>query len=161
MARAWMKAGVGLLLWGSVCVGIAAWEATALAPQEPGTPEEGLSQESGSQAEQRRCDATELATLETEARELVNAGGCTDVSQCRTAPVGARACGGPRDYVVYCAESTDEDALLRALDRLARREERFNRQCGVVSICIFLSPPEVELVGDVCQAVTPPPDTLP
>jgi len=149
MARAWMKAGVGLLLWGTVCVGIAAWEATALAPQEP-----------GSQAEQRQCDATKLATLETEARELVNAGGCTDVSQCRTAPVGARACGGPRDYVVYCAESTDEDALLRALERLARREERFNRQCGVFSICIFLSPPEVELVGDVCQAVTPPPDTL-
>ncbi|WP_309894768.1 hypothetical protein [Archangium sp.] len=157
MARAWMKAGVGLLLWGSVCVGIAAWEATALTPQEPGTPEDGRSQ----QAEQRQCDATELATLETEARELVNAGGCTDVSQCRTAPVGARACGGPRDYVIYCAESTDEDALLRALDRLVRREERFNRQCGVFSICIFLSPPEIELVGDVCQAVTPPLDTLP
>ena len=161
MARAWMKAGVGLMLWGGVCVGIAAWEASALAQQEPGTPEDGLSQELGPQGEQRRCDPTQLQTLETEARELVEAGGCTDVSQCRTAPVGVRACGGPRDYVVYCAETTDEDALLRALDRLARREERFNRQCGVFSICIFVSPPEVELVGDVCQAVTPPTDSLP
>lgn len=150
MARAWMKAGVGLLLWGGVCVGIAAWEATALA-QAPDNP----------QAEQRLCDPTEIQTLENEARELVDASGCTDVSQCRTAPVGVRACGGPRDYVVYCAESTNEGALLRALDRLARREERFNRQCDVFSTCIFISPPEVELVGGVCQAVTPPTDTLP
>ena len=70
----------------------------------------------------------------------------TDVSQCRTAPVGVRACGGPRDYVVYCTESTDEGALLRALDRLARREDRFNRQCDIISTCIFISPPEVELL---------------
>jgi hypothetical protein len=156
-----MKAGMGLMLWGGVCVGISAWEATALTSQEPETSEDGLAQELGAPAEERLCDPTKIQALETEARELVEAGGCTDVSQCRTAPVGSRACGGPRDYVVYCAESTNEDALLRALDRLAKREDRFNRQCGVISICIFLSPPEVELVGGVCQAVTPPTDTLP
>jgi hypothetical protein len=99
--------------------------------------------------------------LETEARELVVAEGCTDVSQCRAAPVGVQACGGPRDYVVYCSAATDENALLRALKRLEQREERFNRQCDVVSICVFLLEPQLELVNGVCQEAAPPPDTLP
>jgi hypothetical protein len=153
-----MKAGVGLLLWGGLCVGIAAREATAL-QEEPSAQQEEASAERNPRADQQLCDPSEIQQLEEEARALVNTE-CPDVSQCRTAPVGVRACGGPRDYVVYCAATTPEQELLRALDRLARREGRFNRQCGVVSICIFLSPPEVELVGGQCQAVTPSPEPL-
>jgi hypothetical protein len=89
------------------------------------------------------------------------AGRCEDVSQCRTAPVGVQSCGGPRDYLVYCATATDEKALQKALDRLARREERFNRQCDIFSICIFLVAPEVELVDGVCRVARPPPEPLP
>jgi hypothetical protein len=144
-----MKAGMGLLLWGGLCVGIAARQASALA-QEPERQEAP-----------RICDPTAIQELEEAARALVVAEGCTEVSQCRTAPVGVRACGGPRDYIVYCAETTDEQRLLRALDQLARREERFNRQCDIFSICIFTPPPEVELVEGVCQAVTPPTEILP
>jgi hypothetical protein len=113
------------------------------------------------EAGQNQCNRAELVQLETEARELVVAEGCTDVSQCRAAPVGVQACGGPRDYVVYCSAATDENALLRALKRLEQREERFNRQCDVVSICVFLLEPQLELVNGVCQEAAPPPDTLP
>jgi hypothetical protein len=114
-----------------------------------------------SEAERKKCDRSEIQQLENEARALVRTGGCEDVGQCRAAPVGVQACGGPRDYVVYCSATTNEKALLKALDRLARREDRFNRQCDVVSICIFVAEPQIELVNGMCQAVMPPLDTLP
>ena len=134
MMRTWMKAaGLGsALLWTSA-----------------------LAQEAGPE----QCNRAELEQLETDARERVVAEGCTDVSQCRAAPVGAQACGGPRDYVVYCSAAPGERALLRALRRLEQREEHFNRQCDVVSICIFVSEPQLELVDGVCRAASPQPDT--
>src|SRR5687767_11462344 len=56
---------------------------------------------------ERVDDTTRLARMEREARALVRTSGCDAASSCRTAPVGWRACGGPRSYVVYCAASTD------------------------------------------------------
>ncbi len=137
MKRTWVKAGLGLaLLWTS-----------AVAQEQEAGP--------------NQCDRGEIQQLETEARELAEAGGCTDVSQCRAAPVGEQACGGPRGYVVYCAATTDEDALLKALDQLRKREDRFNRQCDAISTCVFYLEPPLELVDGVCRAAPPPIETLP
>lgn len=129
-----------------------------------------LAAEQGGKGQQRRDAATaarceqqgqDLQQFESEVRALAVAEGCTDASQCRSAPVGARACGGPRDYLVYCAEKTDEDALQRALAQLQRREEQYNQQCDIVSTCIFLQPPQVELVNGVCQEAQTAPGELP
>jgi hypothetical protein len=156
MVRRWARAGVGCaLLWVAACGGVPT-EGASEATQEalhPGARDEG--------SEPRRCDRSEVQQLEDEARRLAVAGPCEDVSQCRAAPVGVQACGGPRDYLVYCATATDERELQRALARLARREERFNRQCDVFSICIFLTEPAVELVDGVCRVAQPPVNTLP
>lgn len=136
MMRTGMKAvGLGLALWWTSAIAL----------------EDG----------RKQCDRAVITQLEAEARALVETGGCTDVSQCRAAPVGAQACGGPRDYVVYCSAAPGENELLRALKRLEQREERFNRQCDVISICIFVAEPQIELVDGECRAVTPAPETLP
>jgi hypothetical protein len=92
-----------------------------------------------------------IQSLESDARSLAMAEGCTAVSQCKSAPVGVRACGGPRDYLVYCSATTDEDALLKALSRLQKSEQQYNEQCGIMSTCIFMAEPQVELVNGVCQ----------
>lgn len=109
-----------------------------------------------------RCEEMGMSvqSLENEARSLAVAGGCTDASQCKSAPVGAKACGGPRDYLVYCSATTDGDALLKTLSRLQQREQQYNDRCGIVSTCIFLAEPQVELVNGVCQKAEPGP-TLP
>jgi hypothetical protein len=99
--------------------------------------------------------------LENQARSLAASEGCSDVSQCKSAAVGAMACGGPRDYLVYCAATTDEDTLLRTLSQLQRSEEQANQQCGSFSICIFVSEPQVELVNGVCQKAEPESGSLP
>ena len=101
-------------------------------------------------------DTTRLAQMEREARALVRNSGCVAASSCRVAPVGSRACGGPREYVVYCAASTDTVALLRKLEELERAEMDYNQRTGMVSTCEMRLPPGVVLQGGHCAASARP-----
>ena len=98
-------------------------------------------------------DTARLAQLERDARALVRSTECGAASSCRTAPLGWRACGGPRDYVVYCAATTDTVALLRKLDELERAEKAYNEREGMVSTCEMRLPPSVGLQGGSCTAM--------
>lgn len=103
----------------------------------------------------RAVQETRIRGLEQQARALAKTDGCDQASQCATAPMGAKACGGPRTYLVYCRATTDEAALLRTLDELKRAEEEYNRVTGVVSDCMLVGPPAVRLEGGICTAATP------
>lgn len=100
------------------------------------------------------ADTALIARLEREARALARAGGCTAAASCRTAPLGSRPCGGPRDYVVYCAATTDTADLFAKLAELHRAEEAYNQEQGMMSTCEFREPPGVELSGGSCRAVS-------
>jgi hypothetical protein len=97
-------------------------------------------------------DTARIARLEREARALASPQGCDAASSCRTAPVGSRGCGGPRDYLVYCPATTDTAALRRKLDELGRIESAYNEREGVVSTCQMRLPPAVSLSGGRCVA---------
>lgn len=99
-------------------------------------------------------DTGAIARLEREARALAHVEGCAAAGRCRTAPLGHRACGGPRDYVVYCATTTDSAALFRRLDELSRAEEAEQQRSGVVSTCEFRMPPTAVLAGGRCGAAS-------
>jgi len=123
-------------------------------PQNPRAPvpaESTTSAGSGS-APAGDADTTRLARLEREARAIAHADGCT-APQCRTAPVGSRPCGGPRDYIVYCAAKTDSAALFGKLAELARAEEDYNRRNEMASTCEFRTPPGTAVQGGRCVAV--------
>jgi len=160
MGRTWRWVGMGCaLLWASACGvapedGLQSQEAAAQRnrPDVPRPVEAGMEDKRDDPDDRPVCDRTRLQQLEEEARALAQAGGCTDVSQCQSAPLGALACGGPRDYLVYCSVTTDERALQRTLRQLELREERYNEQCGGFSICLFVTPPGVALVNGVCVA---------
>lgn len=97
-------------------------------------------------------DSARIARLEREARALARTDGCAGAAQCRMAPVGHRACGGPRTYLPYCASSTDSAALFRKLDELARAEEEYQAKAGMASTCEFREPPVATLAGGRCAA---------
>ena len=88
--------------------------------------------------------------LEQQARALARTDGCARAEQCAAAPMGAKPCGGPWSYLVYCKATTDEAALLRVLDELKRTEEAYNRAAGLGSDCGMVMPPEVRLEGGTC-----------
>jgi hypothetical protein len=97
-------------------------------------------------------DTARIARLEREARALTTTSGCEAASSCRTAPVGVRGCGGPRDYLVYCPATTDTATLLRKLEELARVEAAYNEREGVVSTCEMRLPPALSVSGGRCVA---------
>ena len=97
-------------------------------------------------------DSATLVRLEAEARALARAEGCEAAGDCRVAPVGARPCGGPRDYLVYCARRTDSAALFRKLEELQRAEQSNNERQGLMGTCEFRTPPGVTLTAGACRA---------
>jgi hypothetical protein len=100
----------------------------------------------------QQSDSAAIEKLEQEAKAIAKANGCTASSDCRSAPVGSRACGGPRYYLAYCARSTDSVALFRKLDEVAAAEKAYNTKHQIVSTCEFRMPPAVEAVSGVCTA---------
>ncbi len=120
------------------------------APRQPATSAQdtgpGTPRETGLERVQR---------LEREARALAHADGCTSGGECRAAPVGDRACGGPRTYIVYCARTTDSVALYRKLDELAEAERAYNQQQGAASTCEFRLPPRLVAGLGSCRAAAP------
>ena len=100
----------------------------------------------------QKTDWAQIVALEDQAKALVKTDGCASAGECRTAPVGSRACGGPRYYLVYCSKSTDSAALYSKLDAIAAAEREFNTRYQVVSTCEFRTPPSVGLSGGSCQA---------
>jgi hypothetical protein len=104
----------------------------------------------------QKADWAQVVALEDQAKALVKAGGCSSASECRTAPVGSRACGGPRYYLVYCSITTDSAALYRKLDAVAAAEREYNSAYKIMSTCEFMLPPKVAFSGGSCQAQPAP-----
>jgi hypothetical protein len=100
----------------------------------------------------QKADWAQIVALEDQAKALVKATGCSSASQCRTAPVGSRACGGPRYYLVYCSLTTDSVALFKKLDAVTNAERAYNQHYNIASTCEFRMPPTVALSGASCQA---------
>jgi len=99
-----------------------------------------------------KADWAQIVALEDQAKALVKTDGCSAPAQCRTAPVGSRACGGPRYYLVYCSLTTDSAALFQKLDAVAAAEREYNNHYQIASTCEFRMPPTVGLTGGSCQA---------
>lgn len=100
----------------------------------------------------RQTDWAAIEKLEEAAKAIAKTEGCSSSSDCKAAPVGSRACGGPRYYLPYCAKTTDSAALYRKLDEVARAEQAYNRKYDLASTCEFRMPPLVESVGGSCVA---------
>jgi hypothetical protein len=103
----------------------------------------------------QKADWGQIVALEDQAKAMLEISGCSSAAQCRTAPVGSRACGGPRYYLVYCPQTTDSAALFRKLDAIAAAEREYNQRYNLVSTCEFRMPPNVALVAGSCVQTQP------
>ena len=65
-----------------------------------------------------------------------------------------RMCGGPWEYLVYCADSVDEDALQNSVDEYFEMNQQYNMDNGVTSDCAMVEAPELELLYEgICMIV--------
>lgn len=106
----------------------------------------------GNNSAAQEADWALILQLETQAKALAKTGGCTASSDCRSAAVGQKACGGPRYYLPWCAKSTDSAALYSKLAEITKAEQAYNQKYQITSTCEFRVAPIVVASGGSCVA---------
>lgn len=109
----------------------------------PPRTDEGLTPE-------QQTEWNAIEALEAESKAIAKIDGCVASSECRTAPVGSRACGGPRYYIPWCSVTTDSAALYAKLAKVAEAEQAYNRKHSLASTCEMRLAPEVVSSGGSC-----------
>jgi hypothetical protein len=74
-------------------------------------------------------------------RETVGDAACTANEQCRTLPIGHKACGGPEGYLVWSSAATSESRLRALVDSYNQARKRDVQQSGRVSDCSMMADP--------------------
>lgn len=137
----------------SLCLVAALIVSACVQPPSNGAgPGDSAPPPAGAQPGSQEADWAAIVRLEDQAKAIAKTSGCSTVSQCRTAPVGNRACGGPRYYIAYCSASTDSAALFRKLDEVAAAENAYNRKYQIASTCEYRMPAPLALSGGECRA---------
>lgn len=88
-------------------------------------------------------------------RALIGNASCSDASQCRVLPIGARPCGGPEGYLAYSTSSAPEDQLLALAERHKQERTKVHAESGVMSNCRFMPAPAAVCVAGTCQLASP------
>lgn len=81
---------------------------------------------------------------------MVSDAQCANSADCRFIPYGAKPCGGPWEYLIYCVSAIDSSKLdsLVALHRAL--EEKLNQKEGRISDCSVPAPPSLGFVDGKC-----------
>ena len=103
----------------------------------------------------RDIDREDLDAYELQLIDMAGDGSCENEESCSTVAIGAKPCGGPWSYLVYCADNVDEEELLRMADEYAQMERDYNIANELSSDCSVEEEPMVALEDGVCVAVDP------
>ncbi len=101
-----------------------------------------------------QAPASKQGDLLAQIRALIGNASCTDGSQCRTLPIGARACGGPEGYLAYSTSSAPEAELKALAERHKQERADFHAKSGMMSNCRFMPDPGAVCVAGTCQLAT-------
>lgn len=96
----------------------------------------------------------ESVRLSRELRTLIGPAACTADSQCRSLPVGAKACGGPAGYLAWSTAGTDAARLQDLAARQAAAHRREIEASGLRSTCAMVADPGAACVAGRCQLAT-------
>ena len=81
--------------------------------------------------------ASLLRDLQTE----IGTAACTQHSQCRTVPIGHKACGGPDAYLAWSTTGGRESRILALAKAHADASQAANQKSGRVSDCAMVMDP--------------------
>jgi hypothetical protein len=87
------------------------------------------------------------AALLARIRAEVGDAACSSDAQCRTLPIGAKACGGPASWMAWSTANADAGKLQDWSAELAALQRRRFAAGGIMSTCSIVPDP-----GATCQA---------
>jgi hypothetical protein len=92
-----------------------------------------------------------MKELDRSIKEEIGEPRASHLSQCRSIPFGAKACGGPATFLAYSVARTDESGLRTLIDDYNQNARRYNQTGNLISDCMVVSEPKLELVGGICK----------
>jgi hypothetical protein len=111
----------------------------------------GVAACSGDSTIEAASPPSRLAAIEIEVRSRIGRAGCGVDAHCRALPMGARACGGPAEFVPYSSRGDDEGALLRLSAEHQRLSAEHPARRGALGPCVVLPEPAA-----YCDLAAPP-----
>ncbi|NNG23787.1 hypothetical protein HGB41_12360 [Massilia sp. ML15P13] len=87
-------------------------------------------------------------------RAAIGSAACTESGQCRSLPVGARACGGPEAYLAFSTAGGKEAALRVLAEQHQKERQAANARSGMMSTCQFMPDPGAVCTAGTCQLGT-------
>ena len=97
-------------------------------------------------------DRTQLAEMRREIDALVGDAAGASIADCRYAGVGSKPCGGPWEFIIYSASSTDSTALAEKLTAYNAFEAEMNDRYGYASDCEVPNTPVLAYRDGRCVA---------
>lgn len=94
--------------------------------------------------------------LTAQMRAQIGTAACTESAQCKTVPLGARACGGPEGYLAYSTVTTPGAPLQSLAERYAQQRRAEQTASGMMSTCQMLVDPGAVCQAGACQLRTAP-----
>ena len=98
------------------------------------------------------ADDQKLEQMGKQIQEFAKNKACSNGDGCRTMPMGAKACGGPTNYIIYSLSKTDEKQLTEKVKQYTDFQKELNVKYNRTSDCLFLSPPTVDCLNGVCAS---------
>jgi hypothetical protein len=92
--------------------------------------------------------------LAAQMRAQIGTAACADSAQCKTVPLGARACGGPEGYLAYSTAATPTAPLQALAERYAQQRRAEQAASGMLSTCQFMADPGAQCRAGSCQLRT-------
>ena len=95
----------------------------------------------------READEEKLRELRGKIDSLSLMYPCDDAAEWQFTAIGAKACGGPTGYVPY-ASQLDTAAFLKMVETYTALQDAFNREYGIISDCMYVTPPNQVVCED-------------
>lgn len=129
-----------LAVAGSACSGVSSTAAPESAPSAP-VPK------APAPAPVRAAAPAATTDLLQQLRAEIGGAACDTAQQCKTIPVGHKACGGPETYLVWSSKASDGAKLRSLADAYGAKRKSENVASGMISNCMAVMDP-----GATCSA---------
>lgn len=83
-------------------------------------------------------------------QKLTNDKSCQQDQECKVLGIGARACGGPDQFIVYSENHTDGKMLAITSERYAKLKKEKQSRLGVAGTCQVLETPLAACQSNKC-----------
>lgn len=99
----------------------------------------------------QQSDVERMEELRRVIQEEIGEPAAKNLPQCKVIAFGAKPCGGPVTYLVYSTANTNESRLKSLVSEYNQRQKRHNEERQMVSDCMVVTEPKVELIDGVCK----------